>query len=206
MATTKEPETIQARYYKVLCGIKNPELDGWNPHFESKFSTLKTVLKTIDDACKKEKIQYLQEIRENQMDTMLIDENGERFCLSTYSIPTFDNPQKLGSYITYLRRYMALVDFNIVGDPDDDGNIAAAEIDKQLSNQAKAKNENNKRAAYLKRVEDLQAEAIALGIKQEGIQSYVQAKYKKAWADLTADELQEIGVYIKGLINDKNGL
>lgn len=120
-------KTIYDRFGDALQTVVNPPLDGTNPHFRSKFATLKAVLDTIKAACDEAGIHYQQRL-------VLTPEGYELhsrvFCgtdtieLSCFPIKT-GTPQATGSEITYARRYIACVDFNIVGDPDDDGNAAS---------------------------------------------------------------------------------
>lgn len=110
--------------------VENPPLDSVNPHFKSKFASLGAVYKAIRKAC--EGIAYMQAFgtEDSGGDTILTinswlqDAEGGRIDLSSMRMPVTDNPQQQGSIITYYRRYVAVTDWGIVGEEDDDAESA----------------------------------------------------------------------------------
>lgn len=128
METSETIGAIAAALAKAHLEIDNPELDGVNPHFKSRFSTLAAVLNAVRKPLAKQGIALLQSvaIAENRVavTTSLIHASGE-WMRETMSFPMPGNPnvQQAGSTVTYLRRYSALSLCAIVGDPheDDDG-------------------------------------------------------------------------------------
>lgn len=119
---------IQEAFCDALGSVQNPELDGTNPHFKSRFSTLKGVLSSVKSACDGAGIRYLQTVDVDDDGLLLssqVLDGTDHIELSRASFPYLSDPQKLGSFITYMRRYVAMVDFGLVGDDDDDGNGAS---------------------------------------------------------------------------------
>lgn len=127
--------TLIGALLKAQSEMKNPPLDGVNPHFKSKFSTLKAVREAVVPVLNKHGIVVWQSI-ENVDGNMVLstriakagstigkDESDEVMLVSQIVLPTGDM-QKLGSAITYARRYSLLSLGALVGDPDDDGNEA----------------------------------------------------------------------------------
>jgi hypothetical protein len=68
----------------------------------------------------------LQPLDDTKLTTIIYDvESGESISGSV-AIPTVADPQKLGSAISYLRRYSLVSTLAIEGDEDDDANTASA--------------------------------------------------------------------------------
>lgn len=101
--------------------------DSNNPFFKSKYAALPDILSAIHDPLIECGLAISQfPTGQNGLTTMLIHESGE-FMLDTYSMaPAKNDPQGIGSCITYQRRYAlgAVLSLNI--DEDDDGNKASA--------------------------------------------------------------------------------
>lgn len=124
------PDFIKAQS-KMQAAIKNAE----NPFFKSSYADLSAVI----DACKKELnengIAVLQPIRiitntekmKPLVETILVHTSGEWFSSMTPVIVKTDNdPQALGSAISYARRY-GLQSMVLLPAEDDDGNEASEE-------------------------------------------------------------------------------
>lgn len=118
--------------YKALLAYQKENLtvsrDAINPHFKSKYATLENINKTVLPALNKHGLVITQH---PQMDdtgyvtvttTITHAESGEAISCEP-SCNTEGTAQKVGSAITYLRRYgFALL--GVVTDDDDDGNTA----------------------------------------------------------------------------------
>ena len=128
METSPNTGAIAAALAKAHLEIENPELDGVNPHFKSKFSTLAAVLNAVRKPLAKQGIALMQSvaIAENRVcvTTSMMHSSGEwmRETMS-FPIPGNSTVQQAGSTVTYLRRYSLISLTAIVGDPhtDDDG-------------------------------------------------------------------------------------
>lgn len=121
-----EKETIKGAYVKAWLEVKNPNLDATNPHYKSRYSTLKETLEVIKAACKKHNIAYRQTIKttldgKTFIASDVVDSDGDKFSLSSIPIEVDPNPQKFGSTLTYIKRQQAQADWGITGDDDDDG-------------------------------------------------------------------------------------
>lgn len=193
--------TLREHFTVALNGINNPPLDGNNPHFKSKFATLKSILDTVKEACSKAGITYSQTIESGVKGMLLcsyINEGAETLRLSSIPIPEFSDPQKLGSYVTYLRRYVAMTDFCIVGDPDDDGNEAAGKVpdgDPQAPDDSE-----NKRLRTIMKLRGLQERAEELGFQPDYVELTATASYGKCVNDLDQEQLNTIGIKVKEAI------
>ena len=137
-----EKFTVVQRFVKAWSEIKNPELDGENPHYGNKYSTLAAIMKVVREACVANGIVYRQRPMYDDggrymMSSWVFDGEGNTYDLSCSPLPESPDPQKSGSALTYAKRQQASVDWGIVGDTDDDGNAAAAEAEKAKAQQTK---------------------------------------------------------------------
>lgn len=119
---------------EAICAVQDaasdPRKSGENPHFKSSYATLSDVLGVLRPVLEDKGLRIIQYpgVIENGaycLVTTLRHLSGNDFTL-TSPLPTKDmgDPQKLGSAITYLRRYVLLSLFGLVP-TDDDGNSAA---------------------------------------------------------------------------------
>lgn len=100
--------------------------DGNNPFFKSKYATLTNILDNIAEPLTEAGLIFTQfPDGENGLTTLLLHPESGEFLEATGNMHPKDNdPQALGSAITYNRRYHlgAILGLNI--EEDDDGNAA----------------------------------------------------------------------------------
>jgi hypothetical protein len=114
------------RFAKFLSELENPKLDGTNPHFRNRYTTLKTALEVVP-LLSKYGLYVNQTVRDNGMFTTSIRDIESDHTMASASFPFIvgkEDPQGLGSAITYSRRYGLLLVLNLVGEEDDDGEAA----------------------------------------------------------------------------------
>jgi ERF superfamily len=98
--------------------------DKINPHYKSKYSTLDAVLGAVEPALAKHGLVLTHQAKGDEFITTLYHESGQ--CLSSsLPLPSFADPQKMGSWISYARRYSITGLLSVCSDEDDDGNQAA---------------------------------------------------------------------------------
>jgi hypothetical protein len=93
-----------------------------NPFFKSKYLELSDLLEAVEPLLDKWGLVLIQPIADNKVSSMICNvENGEECITSEIQLPNIADPQKLGSAITYFRRYtlQSLLALQAV---DDDGN------------------------------------------------------------------------------------
>lgn len=153
---------INGKFALAWSRVENPPLDSVNPHFKSKFASLGAVLKAIRKAC--DGIAYIQafDVADMGGESILhikswVQDGEGRLELSRLRMPITDNPQQQGSIITYYRRYVAVTDWGIVGEEDDDAESAM-----------KPKPKKDELA-------DLWQQCIDLGVKPDGLTSWYEA-------------------------------
>ena len=108
-------------FHAAFSGAKK---GGRNPHFKSDYFTLDDVVKATTPILNKLGLYVTHYMDENLMYTAIVDENGE-MQISRFPLTPSNNPQVMGSQITYAKRYNLTSLLNIA-EVDDDGNAAAA--------------------------------------------------------------------------------
>lgn len=117
---------------KAQAEILGAKKDSENPFFKSKYADLAAVWDACRGPLTKNELSIVQtprtEISENAtiiyVGTLLAHSSGEWISEELSAIPVKDDPQGIGSCVTYLRRY-ALSAFTGVAPEDDDGNAAS---------------------------------------------------------------------------------
>ena len=103
------------------------DLDAENPHFKSKFATLANVTKKVVPKLAEHGFSFtVGSFVDNGLlviDAHLLHVSGESRSLQFPITET--NPQKVGSAISYARRYALTALTGVVADTDDDGNAAS---------------------------------------------------------------------------------
>ena len=103
--------------------LKNKE----NPFHKSKYADLNALLDTISEPLERHGFFILQPILNRQVVTQIIEfETGEVAFESIMEISNQTDPQKIGSEITYFRRY-TLQSLLGISAEDDDGNQKRAQ-------------------------------------------------------------------------------
>lgn len=113
-----------------------------NDFFKSKYVTLDEIQTMIKPLELKHNIVVTHKYNEDEMLTSyVVDLDSGETIESQFPILKSDNPQKMGSAITYARRYNYTMLFDLITDDDDDGNGAS---EKPKNNKAPAKTEKQK--------------------------------------------------------------
>lgn len=129
MTTSEQVNEIAAALAKAQGVMKNAPLNKVNPHFKSKFADLASVRDTVIPALTANGIaavQTLDAFPEGQtfVRTRLMHASGQ-WIESTCPIPNGGDMQKIGSAITYARRYSLSAICGIAADEDDDANAVS---------------------------------------------------------------------------------
>jgi hypothetical protein len=161
---------------------------GLNPHFKSKYADLASVW----DACRKplsdNGLSVVQlpggDGQTLSVTTILMHESGEWIEGTMTMTPTKNDPQGVGSCLTYARRY-ALAATVGISPEDDDGNAASAKPIPPAKPVAKPEGYDDK-LADLEAAADLGTEAL-----------------KMAWLGLSGDVRAAIPVGVRGTLKDR---
>jgi hypothetical protein len=97
-----------------------------NPFFKSKYASLANILDTIQKPLSESGLAISQFPDENALTTIIIHADSGEWMKSSYVMPVAkqNDPQAMGSAITYARRYALGSILNLNIDDDDDGEKA----------------------------------------------------------------------------------
>ena len=108
--------------------MKNAALNKVNPHFKSKYSDLPTIRNTVTPVLSKHGIAVVQFTRVNEHGFLLITRlmhGSGGYIEGEYPLPNIpDQPQKIGSAMTYARRNALAAISGIAAEEDDDAEAA----------------------------------------------------------------------------------
>ena len=101
--------------------------DSTNPFFKSKYFDINGLLEHVEPILQKNDLVLLQPIKDGLVYTIITDVTDGTQVESSLALPNLQDPQKLGSAITYYRRYTAQSLLGLQAQ-DDDGNIASKQV------------------------------------------------------------------------------
>lgn len=129
MKCSPETNEIAAALAKAQAAMKNAVLDKTNPHFKNRYASLASVRDAVTPALAANGISVAQplDIADGQavVLTRLQHASGQ-WIESVCPIPPTPDMQKMGSAITYARRYSLSAICGIAADEDDDANAVSA--------------------------------------------------------------------------------
>ena len=126
--------------YNKLAAVKKEigaiSKDETNPFFKSKYFDINGLLRHTEPLLQKNGLLLLQPILNGEVVSQIIDTDSGESVTSSIALPNMDDPQKLGSAVTYYRRYTLQSLLGLQAE-DDDANIAskATKSSKQWVNQ-----------------------------------------------------------------------
>jgi len=196
---------LAAALAKAQGAIEPAQKDRDNPYFKSRYATLSSIREAMRHAFAANGLSIVQipevvsgpdAVGQLRLRTILMHASGQSLDCGVLSADVdLNNPQKIGSAITYFRRYaLAAVSQATADDDDDDGNAASA---KPAAPAAKV---NAKDAAYivsaLKEIQEcttldeLQNIGSIIKDKPAPIQNALRAAYSKKQHELKHKETE----------------
>jgi hypothetical protein len=145
--------------------------DAKNPFFKSSYASLSNILDSIKIPLAESDLSFSQHpMGENGMSTILMHKSGEWLGSHFTMKPMKNDPQGIGSCITYMRRYAlaAILGLNI--DEDDDGNSASG-------NNNPVKQDSSKELPWLNK-DTKEFSAVLAYVIDNGTMDKVRLKYK----------------------------
>lgn len=119
--------------YEKLAKIQNKNLsfkkDAENPFFKSSYLTLDNLNRTLLPILEEHNLVLTHRTLDRNVITEVYDTEDNTSILSSFPLPEGVEPQKIGSAITYAKRYNTGQIFNIVTDEDDDGNATKPKVE-----------------------------------------------------------------------------
>lgn len=173
----------ETNFYEKLSAVKAEvgriSKDSSNPFFKSKYFDVNSLLLHVEPIIQKHELLLLQPIQDGLVKSIIFDTKG--FSIeSGIALPEINDPQKLGSAITYYRRY-TLQSLLALQAEDDDANLASNKV---VANNAPTDDKkwlNKNTPEYTKSIEYL---------KSGGNIEAIEKKYKLA--KTVKDELLKV--------------
>lgn len=124
-----DPKELIAALVKAKQAFMPIEKDKVNPQFKSRYSTLDSVLASVEPALHANGLVLVQRIEIEEQGTVLVTElwhtSGQRLS-SRHPIIDQSTPQKMGISMTYARRYSVCAILSVTADEDTDGNTSSS--------------------------------------------------------------------------------
>jgi hypothetical protein len=95
-----------------------------NPHFKNTYADLNALIDAVEPILLEKGLLMLQPIQNGNVSTIIIDCESSETIESSIALPVLSDPQKLGSAITYFRRYTLQSLLSLQAE-DDDANKAS---------------------------------------------------------------------------------
>lgn len=123
----KKETNINEKLFNLQQEIGTISKDASNPFYKSKYFDINSLIKQLQPLLKKNKLLLLQPIEEDIVVSKILCIEGGGGIVSGLKLPPITDPQKLGSCITYYRRYTlaSLLGLQAI---DDDANAANGNI------------------------------------------------------------------------------
>ena len=130
MEKEKKQKTLIQKIHQVGVRVGSIEKTKENPFYKSKYFDINDLLAVLNPALEKQGLSVIQPL-DMETGTNLhavirtIITDGKETQIYTLPLPTIQDPQKMGSAITYYRRYSLQSLFGLQTNDDDDGNVAS---------------------------------------------------------------------------------
>ena len=170
-------ENICKAFVKFQSEFKGMKPDSSNPFFKSTYISLDGILETVRPILAKNGLAVIQEATGDGdyifVKTKLIHESGEMIETEVLKMkPQKNDPQSMGSCITYSKRYQLAALLGICECIDDDANIAT------YGNSSPEQSKSNGKLSA-KQVGRLLAIGLKAGIKEPEIKKVIKSEFGK---------------------------
>ena len=170
-------ENIYKAFVKFQSEFKGMKPDSSNPFFKSTYISLDGILETVRPILAKNGLAVIQEATGDGdyifVKTKLIHESGEMIETEVLKMkPQKNDPQSMGSCITYSKRYQLAALLGICECIDDDANIAT------YGNSSPEQSKSNGKLSA-KQVGRLLAIGLKAGIKEPEIKKVIKSEFGK---------------------------
>ena len=130
--------SLHQKVYKCKLAIGKVTKNANNPHFKKSYADLNAIIEAVEPILLENGLLLLQPIHGNSVCTQIIDVESGNMIESCMDLPIGLDPQKMGSAITYFRRYtlQSILSLQAV---DDDGNMASEPVKEQPKVKVKLK-------------------------------------------------------------------
>ena len=124
-------ESFNKKLFLLQQEIDAISKDSKNGFFGSKNLNINSLIYNLKQILKKYHLLLLQPLSNNEVHSIIQDVDSDKRVVSSIELPDIKDPQKLGSCITYFRRYTLQSLLGLMAD-DDDGNLSSDKSDKKV--------------------------------------------------------------------------
>ena len=125
-----KPNTIWFKLWKAKQEIEAVKKNAKNPHFKNNYADINALIEAVEPVLLKYNLILMQPIENGCVVTRIVDCEDGQSVESSLMLPQIQDPQKLGSAVTYFRRY-TLQSLMSLQAEDDDANTATQAIKTQ---------------------------------------------------------------------------
>lgn len=160
---------------KVQAEMKPAPKNAINPFFKSSYANMASVHETTRPLLSKNGLCIMQTMDEGVepnkvwLTTTLAHSSGQWISSEIPLNPVKPDPQSLGSYITYMRRYAEMAIIGLASDEDDDG-------EKAMNHEARGTTQTHPTEAQLKRLFAIKSEA---HWTDQALKKFIEMRYQK---------------------------
>jgi len=123
--------SIYKKLFEAKKEIGKISKDSTNPFFKSKYFDVNSLLEHVEPILSKHDLVLLQPIANGFVSTVIVDIETSEKVESSLALPNIQDPQKLGSAITYYRRYTLQSLLGLQAE-DDDANTATKQVAREI--------------------------------------------------------------------------
>jgi hypothetical protein len=122
--------TFLQKLHKAKQSIKKVAKNAKNPHFKNNYADINALIDEVEPVLLENNLLLLQPIEDGYVFSRIIDIDSGEIAESFMKLPEILDPQKIGSAVTYFRRYtlQSLLSLQAI---DDDSNLATEAIKTQ---------------------------------------------------------------------------
>jgi len=125
-----KPQTIWFKLWKAKQEIEAVKKNAKNPHFKNNYADINAIIEAVEPVLLKYNLILMQPVMDGKVVTKIIDCETGQSVDSWMELPQITDPQKIGSAVTYFRRYTLQSLLSLQAE-DDDANTASATIKTQ---------------------------------------------------------------------------
>jgi hypothetical protein len=132
----KQEETVEViltflqKLHNAKQSIKKVAKNAKNPHFKNNYADINALIEEVEPILLENRLLLLQPIEDGYVYTKIICIDSNDRTISCMKLPEIQDPQKIGSAVTYYRRYtlQSLLSLQAV---DDDANLSSEAVKSQ---------------------------------------------------------------------------
>jgi hypothetical protein len=122
--------TFLQKLHNAKQSIKKVAKNAKNPHFKNNYADINALIEEVEPILLENRLLLLQPIEDGYVYSRIVDIDTSEICESCMKLPEIQDPQKIGSAVTYYRRYtlQSLLSLQAV---DDDANLSSEAVKSQ---------------------------------------------------------------------------